>query len=113
MATAIVYTGEERVLPPMRIVYEISREPYDLSGYTKITVKFRKNNREILSKTTDTGEGVEVISEVLGKIRVTLTAEETSSLKIGKRQDIEVIVQKPSILRKARFYRSLTVERGF
>jgi len=107
MSAATIYTGETRKIT-IRVVYEISREPLPLTGYTTILVKFKKSNRNTLTKSTSSG-GVTVIDERLSKIRVDLTASDTKSLKVGKRQEFEVEIQTGNHVRIARFPRQLNV----
>ena len=109
MATkARIHRGEARTIR-MRVVYEVERTPFDLTGYDLITVYLKKSNRRNMVKTTDDGS-VTVLDSKLSIIQLDLTVADTNQLRTGKRQDFEVRVEKPGVNRLVRFFKSLDVQ---
>jgi len=71
-----IIRGEDRILVA-RIVFDESREPFDLTGFTEIKAQFKKSNNSILEKTSlsapstfagATHDGVEFTADVKGTI---------------------------------------------
>lgn len=101
-----VIQGEERTLP-LRIT-KTNGASFTLAGVTEITVKFKKTDGTTLSKTL-TGLFVTVVDAPAGRFTVLLSEAETALLKKGERQDFTVDFAFGSVLRKANYYKALTV----
>lgn len=71
MPTINIVKGEDRVLV-MRVVDEKTQEPFDLTGYTKITAQFKKSNNTLLELTSNPVGGVAASIQYEG---VTFTAD--------------------------------------
>lgn len=113
MPVATIYTGETRKIT-IRNVYEISREPFPITGYKKIEVKLKQANRGTLIKSTEVSGEVDVLDTKLSKLRVNLTVDDTRVLKIGKRQDFEVEVTFDNdSVRTIHYYRALNIVSDF
>jgi len=86
--------GEDRILVT-RILFEKSSEPYDLTGWTRITAHFKKSDGTVLEKHSDL-QGGEYASAYFGG--VTFTAEEIGAignsivLEFDGVKDIETVV---------------------
>jgi hypothetical protein len=102
----IVYRGEDKTL--LLKFKDSNEDPYDLTGATEITVRFRKEDDSVLSKTL-TGGGVVVISAEAGTAEVSLSDTETALLKTGERQSVTAYVDVSAIRRIADFPESLTI----
>lgn len=92
--TANIVRGEDRVLT-LAIKQEHDGEPYDLTGWTKITVDFKKQNGQLLQKTSDLVGGQAASAEHEG---VTFTADNLGtdgnsiSLVFNGTDDINTVV---------------------
>lgn len=69
---AVVVRGEDRILV-LRVQFEESREPYDMTDVTLITVQFKKSDNSILALTSELTGGVAATGTHEG---VTFTADE-------------------------------------
>lgn len=58
-------------------------------------------------------EGVSVISEILGKISITLSETDTSLLKLGKEMTFDIIIEKGTDRRIVRMANCLNIQDGF
>lgn len=83
-------------------------EPFDLSGAAEIKILLRKDDDTILTKTM-TGGSISILSACAGKVKVTLTDADTSSLKVGDAQSFEIEIQVGSITSIVQFTELLNV----
>lgn len=74
---AQIVKGEDRVLTLSIKVRKREGDPYDLTGWTKITAEFRKSDNSILALTTDPADGVAASASHTdgGSTTVTFTAD--------------------------------------
>lgn len=70
--TAQIVKGEDRILTFAVKVKKIEGDPYDLTGFTKLTAEFRNSDNSILAKTTDLVGGAAATATFEG---VTFTAD--------------------------------------
>lgn len=83
MSTLKIVQGEDRTLN-LHLTEEDSGADYNLTSVTEITVKFKKTDLSVLTKTYSASGGVTVVSAVAGKIEVVLSDSETALLKSGE-----------------------------
>ena len=81
--------GEDRVLEIN--LDTIENEPFPLGDPNEITVRLEQEDG-ILEKTLTAGE-VEIISDDRGEFKVTLDELDTASLKKGKDQSFEIVLE--------------------
>lgn len=87
--TIKIVKGEDKTLT-IQLVKEEDKLFYDLTGYTTISVSFKKADSTALTKTT--ANSVSVVSALAGKITVVLTDAETATLKEGELLPIYVTI---------------------
>lgn len=83
MSTFKIVKGEDRILN-IHLTEEDSGADYNLTGATEITVKFKNADLSVLTRTYTASGGVTIVSDVAGKIQVSLTDAQTSLLYIGE-----------------------------
>lgn len=105
-----IIKGEERTIPIS--FTKPDGTPYPLNAPDEITVKFRKQDKTILSKTL-TGGHVAIVSDALGTATVILQETETLLLAEGERIDFAADITKGTVTRKAFFKSALTVLKDF
>jgi hypothetical protein len=66
-------------------------EPFDLTGVSEITAKFRKEDSTVLEKTLS-ASGVEVVQALLGKAKIILTDVDTGLMETGDAQGFDLVV---------------------
>jgi hypothetical protein len=104
-----VIRGEDRVFN-IKFVNKTTNEPYDLSAITQISVKFNNAIGSTQAQLTKTiGSGVVIVSTILGKIQVSLSDLDTTTLRIGERQNFEVTLDFGSTRRIVQFLTEWTV----
>lgn len=104
---AKIIKGEKRKLT-VRLT-QANGEPYDLTGHTLIEAKFKSTGANPIVK-TDT-DGITVVSDILGKVEITLEIADTNALKEGDKESFDVIITKPSEKRIAIFDRVLEIKK--
>lgn len=67
-------------------------DPFDLSGASQIKARFQKDDGSVL-EVSQTGGAINVLSPIAGKIKISLSDADTSSLNIGESQSFEVEIQ--------------------
>jgi len=105
MAVKIVH-GEDITLA-LRIK-DSKGNPYDLTGVTEVTARFQKTDNTVLSKTLSSGSVV-IESPTHGTLSVELLDADTSQLKKGDGQSLEVWIDVGQSRRIAQFVKSLNV----
>lgn len=83
MSTFKIVKGEDRIIN-LHLTEEDSGADYNLTSATEITVKFKKADLSVLTKTYTASGGVSIVSAVAGKIEVSLTDSETALLYVGE-----------------------------
>lgn len=104
-----IIRGEERILPLK--IQKKNGDPFNISTADDITVRLKNADNSVLSKTL-TGGFVTVVDGPAGKFNVILSEAETTLLKKGTALDFTVDFQFGTVLRKANFYKALTVIDG-
>jgi len=95
--------------PLIYIIDEETCTPFDLTGVTEIRALFNKTDGTKLIKTYTLSGGVTIISDLGGKIKVTLTAANTALLKTGECQSFEVEITKATKINIIQFLGKLNV----
>lgn len=89
---------------------ESTGDPLDLTTATDIHTCFL--NLDGTKLALSVGSGVSVVSAVLGKILITVTAAQSALLRPVVNGDLEVTVDMPSNKRKKLFERVLTIQKS-
>lgn len=103
-----VYQGENRDLP-LRLENP-DRTPFDLSGFTAILCRFKKQDGQALELSSVFADGgnISCPNPSSGRFLVSIPADKSSLLKVGDRQDFTVIVHKGA--RAVSTYGAITFE---
>jgi hypothetical protein len=106
----VITRGSARTLT-MRIVEEISGEPFSLSGATLLECRFLNADGTVLSvKSSDAGSPVEVVSAGAGKMLCVLTASQTALLAVRTPSPFSVKITKSSGVTVVNFPTQLSVQ---
>lgn len=104
-----IVRGEDRVFN-IKFSNRSNNEPYDLSGVTQITAKFNNYVGATPAQLVKTlGNGIVVVSTILGRIQVTINDTESAMLKVGERQNFEVWLDMGASRRIVQFLTEWTV----
>lgn len=106
MSVAKIIVGEKRELIA-RVVHS-NGEPFDLTGYTAIKARFKNKDGGAIEKTV--GAGIVVVSEILGKVIITLESANTLNLKIEEKGSFEIEITKPNEVRIVPYERVLEIK---
>lgn len=89
----VVIRGETKVIDAT-IIEKDTKKPFDLTGQTAIKAIFEKDDDTKLTLLTPAD--VLVVSEPRGELKITLSATNTATLKIGENQSFEIEVTFPT-----------------
>lgn len=103
-----IYQGEARDLP-LRLENP-DRTPFDLTGFTAILCRFKKQDGQALeiSSVLADGAGIVAPNPTSGRFLVSVDTTQSALLKEGERQDFTVIVHKGA--RATSTYGAITFE---
>ena len=88
--------GSDRTLT-VRLIQDDSGDPFDLTGYTLISFRFRNADGSVLVlSSTDIGSPVQVLSATGGKMLCLLTSDQTMLLNTQTPSPFSIVVTQPA-----------------
>jgi hypothetical protein len=103
-----IFVGQDKTMP-MRVAYQQTGLPLDLTECTQISVAL-PNNTGTFTNLTLTGDQVTITSPAsYGQFSVNITNEISSTLNVGIDQNVDVSFTISGLITIVRFWRALNV----
>lgn len=103
----VIYRGEDKILN-LRIRNE-DGSPFDVTGATEITARFRKSDDNALSLTM-TGLAVAIVVGAAGSVSVMINQTSSLLLKLGKKMSFTLMIDIAGARRIVNFEQVLWVQ---